>query len=239
MKRSFVGFFIFIFVFGCLSVFVLVLCSRVTVTCSRSEARCQVLVERGPGIVTEDETFPLASLERASVESHVDDEGTTLEGIALVRHGKAELLDGSSNVGHDGKVEWAETINTFLRDSSKDRLELARGVIWPAYIWCFLGLVGLIGVLSSKTRFVIDKDAGLFKIDVRGLFRSTQTYPLENIASVDVHQRDSDGTLVRAIRLCFKDGTAKALTGYSNVEDAEKIRLVAALNDAIQDEDAA
>jgi hypothetical protein len=233
MKRTLFSILITVFLFGFLSIFVVVLCSRVTVACSRSEATCRVLVERGPGIVTKDETYPISSVERASVEKHVDDEGDELEGIALVINGKAALLDGSSNVWHDEKVKWAETVNAFLQDPSSKNLEIKRGALWPAYGWTLFVLWIVVVVLRARTRFTIDKEEGILEVDERSLGRTVQTFPLSEVASAEIHEKPGDEVMVRAIRLRLVDGTTKELTGYSNVGDADKIRVVAEINAAL------
>jgi hypothetical protein len=209
--------------------------SEVTIECSRAAGTCRVRVVHSPAIATLDETLPLRSIEGAAVAFHVDRDGDTLEGIALVIDGNTVLLDGSSNVDHGGKEEWAREANAFFHDATAERLSLQRGSLWPMYPWALLAIGLAVFMLRAGTVFTIHKPDGYLEVVRRGVRTSTERFDLAQVAGVAVDEEVSDEGISLAIKVELKDGSAKLVTSHA-IGDTRKLVAVERINQALADD---
>lgn len=208
--------------------------TRVTLTCSRPSDACDFVIVRGPGLFRTTRSIPLASLKRAYVDSYVDSEGDRLSGIALDVIGETVVPDGHSNVNDNAKEAWAEDVNRFLTDTSRDQLAIDYGSTWPSYLVSFLVVLILTAWVRSRTRFIVDPAQGLFLIEERVFKTTYKDIPLARIDAAMIHEKvDDEGTKLEGVVLRLVDGAIKELSSYSNVERGDKEQLVAKLNEAL------
>jgi hypothetical protein len=176
------------------------------------------------------QTWPLADLKAAEIETSSDDEGDPLYRIVLQRkEGSIPFRDYYSSDALWHKTR-AARINQFLQDPTEPQLVLEHHDFWFPFLFGagFLG-VGLliIGVFGEIITADFDKSTHQFTLTRRGL-QGTQrvTHPLSSIVRLRIESdRSSKGSKTYCLHLVLSSGESLALTPYFSSGLPDKTRL--------------
>ena len=211
----------------------------VRLSCARASGTCVLETVRGAGNVTARRTVPIASIERATIDSYRDAEGDELHGIALVYDGEVHVLDGHSSgavVDHHRKRVFVDTVNAFLSGAGPDRIDLDETTCWP--FWVCVALVGSALVLTylftSPPTVVVDHARRSLSID-RGRRSTKTTIPLDEVKCAAVRSRTYEGatTIVSGVVLERREKPDLDLTTFSTLSAAAKDAFASRINEAL------
>lgn len=208
--------------------------ARSTLTCSRSANLCTIKLVRGLELWRTKREFQQSAIEEAFVDHSRDNDGNHLSGIALRVNHETVLIDTSSTSGLEDKQAWVDKVNGYLQDARRTQFEIEDGSTWPSYATTFVILLLLAAVIRARTRFVLDYEQGIFRIEERIFNTSIENVPLKDIVSVVIDEKDDgEGTILKGIALVFADGTRKMILSHSNVDGKIKNRLVEQISQAL------
>jgi len=204
------------------------------VECSRDEGQCRVSVKHGPGIPTFHQSFPIKSIERATLDSHTDKEGNTTEALAFVVDGKTIFFNNYTNTDHDGKTRWVNMVNNFLQDPTQKTYELDRGSLLFSYLYMLFALFVLGLILRMQTEFVIDKEAKTLTVKQTRFEASSKTIPLELLSSLEIEERPDDENRIYGVVARQNDGQSQEMTTFSRFGREHLIEAVGRVNAALR-----
>lgn len=203
--------------------------SQADLTCTRSASTCELVTKRlfNPSVMK----FPLASFKRAQIET--DEDGLT--GVAIEVDGKNTLIAGELTTwGAADKLAWVRDVNDYLATPSIDQLSVARGRVWPAYLFVGVAILIIVGYIRSRSRLAIDPTARTLKFERRLFVTEQEAFNLDEIASAGIDEKPDSGTNIRAVALHMQDGSTHILDGHSNARDTDNEEIVAAINEALR-----
>lgn len=201
--------------------------------CSREAGQCQVTVKHGPGMTTFNQRFPIASIERAALDTHTDKEGTTTEALALVIDGKTVFFNNFTNTDHDGKTRWVNMVNNFLQDPKQKTYEVEYGGLLLSYLYTLFALAVLGFVLRMQTTFTINKQAKTLSVTQTRFGSSTKTIPLELLAAVEIEERPDEENRIYGVVARQNDGQSQDMTTFSRFGRDALFDAVRRVNEAL------
>jgi len=208
--------------------------SRSSLTCSRAADSCVVEVVRGPEVWKSTSELRQSSIEEAFVDETVSSKGTKLLGIALRVDKETVSIEDHSNSWIDDKYEWAKTVNAYLKDPTRDHFEIHKGFTWPSFVFSFLILLAIVALIRARTRFVVDYERRLFRIEERLFRTSFEDIPLDQVTKAVIYEeKDNEGTVLTGVALQLVDGSRKIIHSRSNIDRRIKARLLEQINEAL------
>lgn len=208
---------------------------RSTLTCSRASDLCTIEVVRGPEIWRSTREFRQSAIEAALVDDSPDSEGDRLPGIALRVNHQTVFIDSRSSVWNEEKQAWADKVNAYLGDTKRQSFEIQDGSTWPSYAAILVLLVVLAAAIRARTRFIVDYEQSIFRIEERIFRTSLEDLPLGDIVSVGIDEKDDgEGTILTGVALSLTDGTKKLIYSHSNIDRKIKAYLVERVDQALK-----
>jgi hypothetical protein len=208
--------------------------SRSSLTCTRATDSCVVEIVQGPEVWKSTRELRQSSIKEAFVDESVNRKGIKLWGTALRVDNETVSIEDAFSASIEEKYELAKTVNAYLKDPKKDHFEIHNGYTWPSFVFSFLILLVIVAIFRARTRFIIDYERRLFRIEERIFRTSFDDVPLDQVTKAVIYEeKDREGTVLTGVALQLADGSQKIIHNRSNIDRGIKARLLEQINDAL------